>query len=261
MSLQHTEKKPLPKAVEWQVQQLRLTVFTGEVASFSPEDWWVNLVGSPPYSVVARPKEGLFQQEGAFEGRKLLLRAQADRIDWLFTPAFPEQPEELLEFPPTAGPFPEALGIFQKLALAWFKIVVFPVNRLAFGAVLLQPVADREAGYARLDSYLHDVSVKPSTSDFFYQINRPRLSRTVHDLQINRLTKWSVALFQRFGVRLEPKVTPKTQITSHESACHLELDINTPPDLRSPIPRESVEAVFTELASLGEEIAAKGDVP
>ena len=79
MSLQHTEKKPLPKAVEWQVQQLRLTVFTGEGASFSPEDWWVNLVGSPPDSVVARPKEGLFQQEGAFEGRKLLLRAQADK--------------------------------------------------------------------------------------------------------------------------------------------------------------------------------------
>jgi hypothetical protein len=54
---------------------------------------------------------------------------------------------------------------------------------------------------------------------------------------------------------------PQATIVETKYACRLELDLNTPADLKGVLPREHLPAIFEELASLGEEIAEKGDVP
>lgn len=252
----------LPDLAAWQVEHLRLTAFPAAGAKLTPEEWWTALVGYPPDSVTSRPKAGLHQQEGTFEGRRLLLRIHPDRIDWRLSAPAPEVPDELSVSFPSAGAYTETLGVFHKLAIAWLKVSP-SLTRLAYGAVLMLPVEDRQKGYLQLGEYLRSMKIDPESSDFSYQINRPRPSRApVAGLRINRLTKWSVALFQVLGLSLQGETPPRTNFTgSKQSMCRLELDINTAPDFEGPLPQEALVPVFEELVASGGEIVANGDIP
>ncbi len=254
----------LPELTAWQADQLRLTAFPSEGETTLPEEWWTMLIGTAPDTLTVRPKAGLHEQVGSVEGRNLTLRLQPERIDWLLGPIMASQPEEELpDTPPSAGPLPETLAFFTKIATEWIKVAP-SITRLAFGAILRQPVEDRKAGYVQLGQYLPSVSLDPAASDFLYQINRPRESATgVKGLKINRLTKWSVVLVRRLGLTLTlgKDATAKAQQATLESACRLELDINTAPDFHAPLPHESLVDIFQELVALGTEIAAKGDIP
>jgi len=246
----------------WQVLTLRATAFVPPDAPTLPSEWWAQLVGLPPENVISRPRLGQRQQDGSFEGRKLTLQIQPERIDWMFVPANIERPEELGEGLPSAGSLPDVLGPFCKLILAWIPLAP-PVTRLAFGAVLFQPAENRRAGYTQIAGYLPSVKLDPDgSSDFLYQINRTRDSRSgIAGLHINRLTKWSVVLIDHVRVEFKrPGVTTAGSL-SLQSACRLELDINTSPEFVEPLPRERLQPLFEELVALGQEIATKGDVP
>ncbi len=194
-----------------------------------------------------------------FEGRKLLLQTQPDRVDWALVPVT-DLPDDISESIPTMGPFPEALSSLQRIALGWLKNPP-PVSRLAFGAVLAQPVGDRRSGYLQIAGYLPEVTLDPDgSSDFAYQINRPRDSATIPGLTINRLTKWSVMLFERFRINVGKIEVTAKGYTIQESACRLELDINTSQDYRGAFPHELLPQLFQELVALGKEIAERGDI-
>lgn len=253
-----SEPTALPPISAWQVERLRLTAFPPPMTKISQPPWWADLVGYPPETVVSRPKVGLHREEGVFEGRKLFLQIQPERIDWILTPVVPE---EMPETPPSAGPFPDALKSFVNLMERWLEVCL-PITRLAFGAVLFQPVADQRAGYVQIAKYLPSLKLDPDTSDFLYQINRPRDSTSgVPGLRINRLTKWSILLFQGFDVTLAKKELTTVGYAVEESACRLELDINTVPESAAELPRETLPRVSQELVHLGQEIATKGDIP
>ncbi len=255
------ESEALPPLNAWQVENLRLTAFFSTDAKIEPSTWWADLVGSPPETTVSRPKAGLHREDGIVEGRKLSLQVQPDRVDWTLTP-FVEPAEAGVETMPSAGPFPDALNPFATLATSWLRVCP-PVTRLAFGAVLFQPTADQRAGYLQIAKYLHWVKLDPDgSSDFFYQINRPRDSTSgIHGLRINRLSKWSVLLFQGFSVALGKQQLATVGYTLKESACRLELDINTAPEFAGELPRDTLPKIFQELVALGEDIASKGDIP
>jgi hypothetical protein len=192
------------------------------------------------------------------------LQVAPERIDWLLAPLIEpseEAGEELPPTPPSAGPFTEALSSFLKLAIQWLQGCP-PVTRLAFGAILFQPTVDRRAGHVQLSKYLHSIDLDPDTSDFFYQINRPRNSTSgISGLRINRLTKWSVIMFQHFSVTLGKATITTAGYTTQEAACRVELDINTAPDFPDVLPHETLPKIFQELVDLGQEITAKGDIP
>jgi len=247
----------------WQVENLRLTAFLPTEAKVEPAKWWTDLVGYPPETVVSHPKVGRYREEGLYEGRKLSLQVQPGRVDWLLGPAVEpsEETGEGFETKPSAGPFLETLSSFVKLASGWFQLSPH-VTRLAFGAVLFFPVADRRAGYVQLGKYLHSLTLDPEASDFSYQINRSRDSTIgIPGLRINRLTTWSVLLFRRFSLSLGKTAIKAGEYTTLESACRLELDINTAPEYSGVLPIELLPNLFQELVELGKEIAEKGDVP
>ena len=132
----------------------------------------------------------------------------------------------------------------------------------AFGAVLLRPVENRQAGYQQIAAYLPHVQLDPEgASDFLYQINRPRNSNSgIPDLRINRLSKWSIA------ASMESTFSFGSTSAAHfpgprHFACRLELDINTVPDFRDELAREQLPQIFQELVDLGKEIAKAGDIP
>lgn len=248
-----------PPLEVWQVETLRTTGFPSPAAPVTASTWWKDLVGEEPEKRVSQPRRGGHQDEGVLDNGKLVLVTQPARVDWLLT--VPDAPQMEGRSIPTIGSFPQALVTFRDLMLRWFALETCPaLIRLAFGAVLFQPVDDRPTGYRRLAVYLPSVTLDPEgASDFFYQINRLRMSTSmVTGLRINRLSKWSVALHGLAAFSFEPAtVTLNTPLV----ACRLEFDINTAPDFQGELSRQRLPQVFHELVHLGQEIASEGDVP
>jgi len=249
---------------EWRVQQTRLTCFPTPSAVLEGSKWWECVVGQPPEEVISKPRNGRRICEGAVDipetgVGKLSLYLRADRIDWLLTSA-DDSEDEAAEVP-TLGRFDSVVREFSAMARKWFDLPTCPsAQRLAFGAVLVSPVSDRPAGYKLLSEIL-PVEIDPEgSSDFLYQINRPR--DDVHGfrgLKINRLSKWSVMRRVQSTITLSPsggQVVPAQMNT----ACRLELDINTAPDNTKDIARDRLDELFAGLVGFGREIAEQGDV-
>jgi hypothetical protein len=248
----------MPPIDAWQVERMRVTAFPGEaMAAERFSSWWDEIVGFPAEEVQSRPKMGLYQAQGDFEGRRLVLQVLPGRIEW-FVAAIMKASDEEFGAPPI-GPFPEVVASLAKVVDPWLPKAP-PLQRLAFGAILLQPVESRHAGYDRLDDYLHDVEIDPEgSSDLLYQINRPRESTTIGQLSLNRLTKWSVQIARRVFLTMGSDGV-ETRTLGEESACRLELDINTPADFAESLPADRLTALLEEMIGLGREIAESGDV-
>ncbi|MBW2060562.1 MAG: hypothetical protein JRI95_03245 [Deltaproteobacteria bacterium] len=245
----------------WQIESLRVTVF--HVSMVERElTVWDELIKESPETRTSYPKQGFHRDEGAFENGKLIVETHPNRIDWLYA-ADTDKIEEGL---PIIGLFPGAAENFCKLMHQWLKICP-PIKRLAFGAILLQRVEDREEGYRQISEYLPtvDVDLDPiGPSDFLYQINRPRLSKSwSENLQINRLSTWSVSSIWRQGLNVEfsnrEPVTP-THPRDTISACRLALDVNTSQEFSGELPKNVLSDLFDELVILAKEIADKGDI-
>jgi hypothetical protein len=147
-------------------------------------------------------------------------------------------------------------------AIKLFKLEPFPVlQRLAFGPSLFQPVSDRKEGYRKLSTYLDVLKDPENSSDFFYQINRPRTSEIIPGgIIINRLSKWSVAAYEFVAVQIKPDLKAMP-VASMRHAIRLELDINTSQDIKTPFNRDNLQYIFDKLVDYAVEISEKGDVP
>jgi hypothetical protein len=241
--------EPAPRTL-WNAELLRLTVFPDEPPPVEEPPWWNELVGEELESYKVQKREAAYEAQGPFAGGNLLLRVGALRVDWLFVPSPPDDPLRRLE---------EVLGPFQDLAQIWLPLAASAVQRLAFGCVLSSPVEDRATGYLSLNPMLPavDIDVSGNSTDFFYQINRPRASRVEPSIRLNRLAKWSVVLRQSLQINAPQG---RAAVGSSDFAIRLELDMNTAPE-HEHLPRERLPDLFDELISLGLEIAAEGDTP
>jgi len=254
----------------WQVELIRVTGFYGQISTekkLAWSSWWTDLVGVPPENTTLRKRDDLFQEEGPFNGGNLILAIQPGRIDWYLKALTDGQEEEQSDSPGLAFLKPEAIAKFHDLIAGWMKLNSCPsLIRLAVGCVLLQPVQSREAAYLQLRNYLHAVDLKPEARDFIYQINRPRESRSVPaDLQINRLSKWSVPLRGKVAFSISLGTKDKSAMAGSfegqgQFACRVELDINTAQDYKGEFSGNDLLTVFDELVTLAREISEKGDV-
>lgn len=247
---------------DWQAESLRVTAFPGPSAQVNDLNWWIEVIGEPPETRISKPRLGEYREEGYLEPGRLVLHLQPGRIDWHFIALQSE--EQVGEKVEPLGPFQEILDVFLQPIARWFTLDTFiPVQRLAFGAVLLQPVKDKHAGYTKLSPYLPSVKIDSvNSSDFLYQINRRRNSRTtMPDLSINRLSKWSLRRFHSSFLKIGPTQPGIIKTGSQSYDCRLELDINTNPDFEGEFDKQKVQEVFDELVALGIEIAREGDIP
>ena len=125
------------------------------------------------------------------------------------------------------------------------------------------PVDNRKSGYELIANYLPNVKLDPiGSSDFLYQINRTRNSQLgISDLEINRLSKWSVVKRGLARIDILPEARVSLFPSSETFSCRLELDVNTSGDYKNDIPSEKLADVFHELVDFAKEIALKGDIP
>lgn len=245
----------LPPIDAWLAWTLRITAFPSARADLQDQNWWERVVGQAPESQTVQPRQAGRRDEGGYEGRKLVLETQLARVDWHLVP--PEEVAELGDFP-NVGTYPEAVPLLIDAMHRWIALKDFPaITRLAFGAVLLRPVSSQVDGYRELARYLPRVEIDAeASSDFLYQINRRRPSRSgIPDLPINRLSKWSVS-----AMSLVPLNAPPNTPTIAKHACRLELDVNTGREFERELPHDHMHDVLQELVANADEIGAKGDI-
>jgi len=213
-------------------------------------------VGYDPDETTVKVKAGELHATGVYDSRRLILDVSPARIDWRLT--FPES-EEIPEELPTIGSFEEAAEVFVLLMQRWLQEHSPSLNRLAFGTELVKPVESHAAAYRKLGTLL-PIEIDPEgSSDFLYQINRPRSSLTgIESLRINRLSRWGATKYAR-GVQVGTQSFDLPGLD--QFACYLLLDINTTPDFPGSFQPEELSSVLTELVQLGKEIATNGDQP
>ena len=245
----------------WQAHSLRLTVFPLEAQS-DTGSWWADVVGEIPARQQALPRESRREEAAPVAvdvllDAELLLRVQTSRIDWVLQQGAGSSARAIAL--PVIGPFRAAAGVFGGFVERWLRICP-PVYRLAFGALVFLPVSSRTEGYSVLSELLPFKVDGEDTSDFMYQINRPRKAKSDGwEYKLNRLAKWAVARFEVLEVEIPSGGKSAREIGN---ACQVELDVNTAPgDERQMLPGDQLIAIFSQLVEAGEEILTQGDIP
>jgi len=245
---------------DWRAESLRVTLFAQAGAELPASDWWLAVVGEPPESKTERLRESLQTMGGHLDKAKLILNVLASRVDWIVG-IDPNLEEELTESP-NVGLYPDVLESFGSKIFPWLKSGP-AVVRLAWGATLTQPMGDRVAGYRKLQEYLPSLKLDSErSSDFFYQINRPRKSKVVEGLTVNRLQKWSVVALHTLQVQVgDTQAQIQRRLDQILHGCRVELDINTAEERTDVLPKERLGDLLQELVRIGDEILTKGDIP
>lgn len=234
----------------WQVGDLRLTAFPSPHAPVEARGRgkrWEALVGKRPETAISRNFDTEVDESGPFvPGVRLAHRRSLRVIEWMLAPLNPEAFSVMDS---------QVLVSFKELMCRWLTDCP-PLQRLAFGAALYLAVKDRREAYDRLEGFLHlGLKYSNDEGDFLYQYNRRRRSQRVPEVMINRLSKWT---WVPLG---EVRLGDGKLVFPAESACLLELDINTAPEFQGMLPHDRYVALFEEMISLAAEIAARGDVP
>lgn len=249
----------LPDLSAWTTETLRLTAYHQLGRQKDDNGWWETIVGVAPESKNLKLREGGYEVAGSHAGAVLTLKADLMRFDWLLTPAI--SLDRLAVGFPTIGPLPDALNAFLPLMRAWLTKAP-PVFRLAFGAVVLQPVEDRIKGHRALAPYLPCIELDPEhSSEFSYSINRHHKADAFGGMHINRLSRWSVGHFQAMMLTMIVGQSGRSDAVPGQTldALRVELDINTDAERKESLPQDQLPALFDHLAILGQEILEKGD--
>jgi hypothetical protein len=234
------------------VEQLRLTAFLPSPAE-GTDTWWSRANdGKPPVSEVTQKRGGssVYQSEGPCGNGNLSLTVQEGRYDWVLNPIIdPADSAPIV----SVGNFDDAGEIFFR-AMRQFLDSAPLCSRIAVGISIFVPVKDRPTGYEALNLLLaNSVKLDPqNSSDFIYNINRPRKSE-VADLLLNRLSQWMVGAHYQISF-------PTIGVPSIAYTVKLTLDLSSDQNYPNGLSSSVQKGIFEELFRFGREIAEKGDI-
>jgi hypothetical protein len=238
----------------WSVESLRLSVFHPERKDRS--GLWARLMGSSPESINERPRDQIFQEEGPAGRNRLFLATQSQRLDWNIVPSLPANADatKLLFL----ADIDQALSLVQG-ELEVSARQVQQIDRLAFGAILLQQVDNMSDGMRCLSKYLPFLDLeRREGTDLLYQINRRRRSNHVPHVLVNRLSKWSLEYAQSGALVVAPARRPRLETSEPQTVVKLVLDVNTAPE-NNAISLDRMPILLTEFLGFAQEIATRGD--
>lgn len=242
---------------DWQVDTSRISVFPEDNVRTSPSRIWDQFIGEEPDSVQFEQSR-LNARQKKYGNRTIALVKQQAQIDWQF-PIVPDKSTSQQGLP-NWGSLPDEVNAILEFAKKWLICTeIMPVNRLAFGATLLTPTVDEATAYEKLQMLFPSIDPE-NVSDFSYQINRRRSSKTTKGLKINRLSRWNIATLERTVSTLDPIADIGENRPDRLYSVRVELDINTGSNIGYTLPSESLVANFEELVDMGLEIAREGDI-
>jgi len=247
----------------WTAESVRFTAFpTGPLELSSATEWWHSIIGRAPEALTVRQGAAV-EAVGPIDRGNLGLVFSAFgelRLDLILSPPVPVKPEFQ-----SLGEAKDAVEALSDVVEKWFQLGI-PTRRLALGGVVHSDAASVTDGYNGLSELLPAVKLdSEGSSEFLYQINRPRPSHTA-EVAINRLSKWAVAARHHltFSFALSGQATvPGSMALATPSAMsiRLEFDINTSPTHTGAFSPDVLEPLLRELVTLAEEVWSKGDRP
>lgn len=240
----------------WQPSLFRCTAFFKQADVLHSNTWWKDIFGTEAESQNRNQRSLEYLDESTFSDYKISLSVNPARMDLRMS--VPTEFNNQLQFI-TLGSFQDNHNIFNEVIAKWLRLPNLPaISRFAYGLILLKPVQRLDQGYEFLQPLLHEVNLDiGNSSDFLYQINRPKDSETgIPNLRINRLSKWAVL---RVNAALMSSSTPVVVEVPDSFAAHLELDINTTKESVDTLPSDKLSKVYSELVDFAIDIAQNGD--
>lgn len=242
-------------AREWSFESLRLTCFPSAGIA-NDRDEWDRICDYDPDQEVRfpsrkEPMRYLATAEDSLGTRSLRVDHSGTRFDWfvgsiiLSGPA----PDE-----PAVGLLTDVQQRLEQFLSEWAGAEPPRAQRLGVGLILLGPeFGERSAAYAWVARFLHFLRLDPKSSDFMYQINRRRRSRSGL-VDVNRLSLWSVAQM----IAYDRSGRDASQLPTFRP--RLELDINTAPEHSGEFDADAQAELVPELLTVAVEVAMLGDV-
>ena len=216
---------------------------------------WTRVIEKQPDQIIVDPKSSSERVLGEDEEYKVTFSIELGRLDWSI---FHAADENILTLDLRAN-LDSSIKKLQTVVSKWLQVDFPGVYRVAFGATLLCETQGKVQSYDALSKLVPVKIDSKESSDFSYKINRPRPSKNIEGLKINRLSQWSSG---RFDVKAftgdaehELELTASTKFV-----VRLELDINNVPDFNRTLSTEQISTLFEEEIELGVEIAANGDI-
>lgn len=241
--------------LEWLVESVRLTLFplvtiplTADVAARA----YKRISGTEPEELISRASVATHQAQGPFMEGRLIVAARLGRIDAILAaqPAPPIGAEVA-----TLGPYRDVVREHLERAVILLENDL-PLHRVALGCIFIAPAADSANAYRGMAPLLPSLTLDPEgTSDFGYQINRPRSSRVIDGLRINRISKWSVQATTTFAW---PPAGSAVTTELSRFAVRLETDVNTV-SLQAELRKAAIRDILNELQVCTVELVERGD--
>ncbi len=244
----------------WFVLQLRFSFFTSPNESFN-SDQLAQSFGADfsPEVRTSNTREGTEIISGPYAedlSLKLVRQKLANKTDVFFNPR-QMQPEP--ERPIGIGYLEETLERFRLAIQEFLRSSSLPnIIRIAYGVTLVRTGADEEATKNILGKYVRSIDLSDATAgDLIYRMNRPRFSRVIPDLLLNRISDWRLPqqIYVQFTGTQQTISSPENIL----NLCQVQLDINTDLHRRDPLDSSKLPELFNELIDLGNEIAEHGD--
>jgi hypothetical protein len=237
---------------DWEIETIRLTLFTPDAPSQQNLGWWNSVTSSDPENVANKPAMGIFTASGLVNDLTLTLTIGPGRIDWVLVGARTDDSPLA-----SIGPVGVAMKKFHELLDDWINRKPAKATRIALGVGARSAAKSKVDAYTKISSYLPQLKVDPvGSSELLYQINRPRPSRAMPPLSINRLSKWNVVTFTVAAVTASGPGVPTPLAVFYVA----ETDINTSPENEKDL-ADSMPAIIRELEELTGEVLEKGDLP
>ncbi|MCH8837219.1 MAG: hypothetical protein IIA60_05370 [Candidatus Marinimicrobia bacterium] len=244
-----------PPSIPWLAESLRYTTFIPGRIEANLRSWWDATTNTDPDKIQIEPKSDSQTIEGIVEGKRVILHFTRSRVNWHWAA---NETQLLGEFPiRSIGEYENAIPEYLEMIDRWLSLEELPdFQRIAFGAVLIYPVASLEEGYTSLQGLIPSLRIDPSAStEFEYSTNRPiEISVNDEQIQINRLSKWSMKNYK--VISIDPS---GTQHAARQYLCRLELDINSSQDRAGALPRQEIPKLFHQLVDLGKQISEHGE--
>ena len=239
------------KGEAWLTESLRFTAFSVDtkelrLASFE------QLENGSAEQIIERPNQNIRQETGKLGAHRFIIQCRAGRADFSLSMKSVSPPPQVNNI----GPFQEAMTLLIATIELWFRKAP-PLKRLAIAPTLVMPFNSRLDAQKRAKKFLPKLDFDPELDrDFLWQINRPRNSKSISGLIINRVNRWQIFDLQSFSVSEQGLTLGELS----SALLQLDLDINTSAENKNQIESSSLSNLVGELSSIASEIMKKGDV-
>lgn len=228
----------------WQALQLRVTTFHAALRPIESVSGLSAVFSVEPESIEVKPPEFRRTEIGLLGGGRVTNTIQFNRVDWVWQSIEDSDPPVF-----SLGEAEEVLAKFMSHVRAWLSSEA-DVLRLAVGGQFGIPVESRESGYVKLNELISEVSIDPETSDFMYQINRPKsVDLGASPLVLNRVEKWGCRAVTRGALQLNfgAAIPIPGEMSVVSRFASVELDFNSDASATRPMSSADLLQLSTQL--------------